>query len=166
MNAATFPRSSSDDMIPRSAAQLCLIRGAGCLGRSIFFAGVFSLEIVGDRIDNQLLQSEGGALRRLSADEGIVQKGQPDYGVRRGHPNGAVERLNKALECADPPGAPVLDPDGSFTPGGDVFFLNLDRSTEQLLAREWPWRMQPIFLDRMDAGVSVSPGRPTRLSWG
>jgi len=153
-------------MIPRSAAQLCLIRGAGCLGRSIFFAGVFSLEIVGDRIDNQLLQSEGGALRRLSADEGIVQKGQPDYGVRRGHPNGAVERLKKALECADPPGAPVQDPDGSFTPGGDVFFLNLDRSTGQLLAREWPWRMQPIFLDRMDAGVSVSPGRPTRLSWG
>jgi len=109
-------------MIPRSAAQLCLIRGAGCLGRSIFFAGVFSLEIVGDRIDNQLLQSEGGALRRLSADEGIVQKGQPDYGVRRGHPNGAVERLNKALECADPPGAPVLDPDGSFTPAPTYFF--------------------------------------------
>ena len=50
-------------------------------------------------------------------------------------------------------------PEGSFAPGTDVFFLKLDRSTDQLLAREWFWRMQPIFLDRIDDPV----GRVTYL---
>ena len=67
----------------------------------------------------------------------------------------AVERLKKALEFADPPSARVQDPDGSFASGTDVFFLKLDRSTDQLLAREWPWRMQPIFLDRIDDPVGM-----------
>jgi len=66
-----------------------------------------------------------------------------------------VERLKKALECADPPGARVQDPEGSFAPSSDVFFLKLDRSTDQLLARGWPWRMQPIFLDRIDDPVAM-----------
>jgi len=49
----------------------------------------------------------------------------------------------------------VQDPDGSFAPGTDVFFLKLDRSTDQLLAREWPWRVQPVFLDRIDDPVGM-----------
>jgi hypothetical protein len=53
----------------------------------------------------------------------------------------AVERLKKALECADPPGARAQDPDCSFASGTEVFFLKLDRSTDQLSARKWPWRM-------------------------
>jgi len=74
-----------------------------------------------------------------------------DYGAAAS----AVERLKKALECADPPGARVQGPEGSFAPGTDVFFLKLDRSTDQLLAREWPWRMQPIFLDCIDDPVRM-----------
>ncbi len=46
------------------------------------------------------------------------------------------------------------DSDGNFAPGTEVFFLKLDRSTDQLLARKWPWRLQPTFLDCID-----DPGR-------
>ena len=35
-----------------------------------------------------------------------------------------------------------------------MFFLKLDRSTDQLLARQWPWRLQPTFLDPIN-----DPGR-------
>jgi hypothetical protein len=52
--------------------------------------------------------------------------------------SGAVERLKEALELADAPGARVQDHEGSFAPSTSVFFLKLDRSTDQLLAREWP----------------------------
>jgi hypothetical protein len=66
----------------------------------------------------------------------------------------AVERLKKALVCGDPPDGLTQDRGGSFAPGTKVFFLKLDRSTDQLLARKWPWRLQPTFLDCID-----DPGR-------
>ena len=66
----------------------------------------------------------------------------------------AVERLKKALVCVHPPDGLTQDSGGSFAPGTEVFFLKLDRSTDQLLARKWPWRLQPTFLDRID-----DPGR-------
>jgi hypothetical protein len=62
----------------------------------------------------------------------------------------AVERLKEALVCRDPPDGLTQDSGGSFAPGTKVFFLKLDRSTDQLLARQWPWRLQPTFLDRID----------------
>jgi hypothetical protein len=62
----------------------------------------------------------------------------------------AVERLKKALVCVDPPDGLTQDCQGSFAPGTEVFFLKLDRSTDQLLARQWPWRQQPTFLDRIN----------------
>src|SRR5215470_3503777 len=52
----------------------------------------------------------------------------------------AVERLKAAVVCPDPPDGLTQDRGGSFAPGADVFFLKLDRSTDQLLARQWPWR--------------------------
>ena len=66
----------------------------------------------------------------------------------------AVERLKKALVCTDPPNGLTQDCGGSFAAGTEVFFLKLDRSTDQLLARKWPWRLQPTFLDRI-----YDPGR-------
>ena len=66
----------------------------------------------------------------------------------------AVARLQTALDCADPPDGLTQDRGGSFAPGTKVFFLKLDRSTDQLLARQWPWRLPPIFLDPID-----DPGR-------
>ncbi len=62
----------------------------------------------------------------------------------------AIERLKTALECADPPDGLTQDCEGSFAPGTDVWFLKLDRSTDQLLAREWPWRAKPTFLEQID----------------
>ena len=66
----------------------------------------------------------------------------------------AVARLRKALDRKDPPDGLTQDCGGSFAPGTEAFFLKLDRSTDQLLARQWPWRLQPTFLDRID-----DPGR-------
>jgi hypothetical protein len=66
----------------------------------------------------------------------------------------AVERLKEAIVRADPPDGLTQDRGGSFAPGTKVFFLKLDRSTDQLLARRWPWRLQPTFLDRIN-----DPGR-------
>jgi hypothetical protein len=66
----------------------------------------------------------------------------------------AVARLQTALDCADPPDGLTQDCGGSFAPGTEIFFLKLDRSTDQLLARQWPWRLLPIFLDRIN-----DPGR-------
>jgi hypothetical protein len=66
----------------------------------------------------------------------------------------AVTSLQTALHCADPPDGLTQDCAGSFAPGTEVFFLKLDRSTDQLLARQWPWRLQPIFLDPIN-----DPGR-------
>ena len=67
----------------------------------------------------------------------------------------AVERLKEALSLDDPPGARVQDHEGSFAPSTDVFFLKLDRSTDQLLAREWPWRVKPTFLEQIDDPVRM-----------
>lgn len=50
----------------------------------------------------------------------------------------------------DPPNASVPDAEGSFAPGTDVWFIKLDRSTDQVLARQWPWRMAPYFLQLID----------------
>jgi hypothetical protein len=68
--------------------------------------------------------------------------------------NHAVERLKEALVRVDPPDGLTQDSGGSFAPGTEVFFLKLDRSTDQLLARQWPWRLPPTFLDRIN-----DPGR-------
>ena len=67
----------------------------------------------------------------------------------------AVERLKTALECANPPDGLTQDCGGSFAPGTDVWFLKLDRSTDQLLAREWPWRAKPTFLEQIDDPVRM-----------
>jgi hypothetical protein len=66
----------------------------------------------------------------------------------------SVEQLGAALDCPEPPDGLTQDCGGSFAPGTEVFFLKLDRSTDQLLARQWPWRLQPTFLDRIN-----DPGR-------
>jgi hypothetical protein len=66
----------------------------------------------------------------------------------------AVERLKAAVVCTNPPDGLTQDCGGSFAPGTNVFFLKLDRSTDQLLARQWPWRLQPTFLDPIN-----DPGR-------
>ena len=66
----------------------------------------------------------------------------------------AVARLKESLVCVDPPNGLTQDSGGSFAPGTKVFYLKLDRSTDQLLARKWPWRLPPTFLDRID-----DPGR-------
>jgi hypothetical protein len=67
----------------------------------------------------------------------------------------AVDRLKEALKICDLPGARVQDHEGSFAPSTEVFFLKLDRSTDQLLAREWPWRVKPTFLERIDDPVRM-----------
>ena len=59
-------------------------------------------------------------------------------------------RLKKAMKAEDPPNASMQDAEGSFAPGTEVWFLKLDRSTDQLLAREWPWRIAPYFLEAID----------------
>jgi hypothetical protein len=67
----------------------------------------------------------------------------------------ALTRLKSALDCPDPPSALTQDPDGSFAPGTDVWFLKLDRSTDQILAREWPWPRKPIFLECINDPVRM-----------
>jgi len=69
--------------------------------------------------------------------------------------SGVVDRLKEALKLEDPPGARTQDHDGSFAPSTGVFFLKLDRSTDQLLAREWPWRVKPTFLEPIDDPVRM-----------
>jgi hypothetical protein len=59
----------------------------------------------------------------------------------------AIDRLLRALAFADPPDALEQDADGSFAPGATVFYIKLQRSTDQLLARSWPWRRPPSFLE-------------------
>jgi hypothetical protein len=58
----------------------------------------------------------------------------------------AVDRLTQALNCADPPNGFMQDEGGSFAPGAEAWFVKLECSTDQLLAREWPWRLKPTFL--------------------
>jgi hypothetical protein len=61
--------------------------------------------------------------------------------------NAALVRLKLALDCPNPPSALTQDANGSFGPGTGVWFLKLDRSTDQVLAREWPWPRKPMFLE-------------------
>jgi hypothetical protein len=58
----------------------------------------------------------------------------------------ALSRLCLALNCADPPNGFMQDEGGSFAPGSNVWFIKLEWSTDQLLAREWPWRLKPTSL--------------------
>jgi hypothetical protein len=67
----------------------------------------------------------------------------------------AVERVKEALECKNPPDGLTQDCEGSFAPGTDIFFLKLDRSTDQLLAQEWPWRIKPIFLEPINGPIRM-----------
>jgi hypothetical protein len=67
----------------------------------------------------------------------------------------AVTRLEAALSCANPPNGLMQDDDGSFALGTDILFLKLDRSTDQLLAREWPWRRPPSFLEPINDPVRM-----------
>ncbi len=67
----------------------------------------------------------------------------------------SVERLKKALDEENEPTALVQDEEGSFAPCTDVWFLKLDRSTDQLLARAWPWRIPPVFLERIDDPIRM-----------
>jgi hypothetical protein len=67
----------------------------------------------------------------------------------------ALTHLHTALARPDPPSALSQDADGSFGPGTDVWFLKLDRSTDQVLAREWPWPRKPIFLQCINDPVRM-----------
>ena len=69
--------------------------------------------------------------------------------------NAARSRLKGALDCSNPPTALTQDEDGSFGPGTKVWFLKLDRSTDQILAREWPWPRRPMFLERINDPVRM-----------
>jgi hypothetical protein len=62
----------------------------------------------------------------------------------------ARTHFENALNCDNPPSALAQDADGSFGPGTNVWFLKLDRSTDQVLARAWPWPRQPTFLERIN----------------
>ena len=44
---------------------------------------------------------------------------------------------------------------GSFAPGAEAWFIKLEYSTDQLLARAWPWRRKPIFLQCIDDPESL-----------
>jgi hypothetical protein len=66
-----------------------------------------------------------------------------------------LERLSAVLTCPNPPSALTQDADGSFGPGTGVWFLKLDRSTDQVLAREWPWPRAPIFLEKINDPVRM-----------
>jgi hypothetical protein len=63
--------------------------------------------------------------------------------------------LQAALDCSDPPSALTQDVDGSFGPGTNVWFLKLDRSTDQILARGWPWPRKPMLLERINDPVRM-----------
>src|SRR6516225_12018689 len=67
----------------------------------------------------------------------------------------ALAGLQTALDCRDPPGALTQDADGSFGPGTNLWFLKLDRSTDQILAREWPWPRKPMFLQCINDPVRM-----------
>ena len=67
----------------------------------------------------------------------------------------AVTRLMLALQNPDPPNALMQDDQGSFAPGAEVWFIKLQCSTDQLLARKWPWNRQPIFLERINDPVRM-----------
>lgn len=67
----------------------------------------------------------------------------------------SLTHLKHACARTDPPGALTQDAGGSFGCGTDVWFLKLDRSTDQVLAREWPWPRPPMFLERISDPVRM-----------
>jgi hypothetical protein len=67
----------------------------------------------------------------------------------------AVARMTVALNDPNPPNGLMQDNDGAFALGTDEFYLKLDRSTDQLLAREWPWRRPPAFLERINDPIAL-----------
>jgi hypothetical protein len=67
----------------------------------------------------------------------------------------ALARVHAAVNNANPPSALEQGPDGSFAAGTRLFFLQLDRSTDQILAREWPWPRPPLFLERINDPVRM-----------
>jgi len=67
----------------------------------------------------------------------------------------AVARLASALVCADPPNGFMQDSGGSFARGAEVWFIKLECSTDQLLAREWPWSLKPTFLGRINDPIRM-----------
>jgi hypothetical protein len=67
----------------------------------------------------------------------------------------AVARLSLALNRADAPNSFTQDEGGSFALGSEVWFIKLECSTDQLLAREWPWRLQPTFLECINDPVRM-----------
>jgi hypothetical protein len=58
----------------------------------------------------------------------------------------AVSRLSLALNAADPPNGFMQDEGGSFALGSNVWFIKLECSTDQIIARAWPWQLKPTFL--------------------
>jgi hypothetical protein len=67
----------------------------------------------------------------------------------------AVARLSLALNCTDPPNGFMQDEGGSFAPGSKVWFIKLECSTDQRLAREWPWRLRPTFLEYINDPIRM-----------
>jgi hypothetical protein len=67
----------------------------------------------------------------------------------------AVNRLTAALKRTDAPNGFEQDEDGSFAPGAQEWYIKLQCSTDQVLAREWPWRRLPIFLERINDPVRM-----------
>jgi hypothetical protein len=67
----------------------------------------------------------------------------------------ALARLSLALNRADPPDGFMQDEAGSFAPGSNVWFIKLECSTDQLLAREWPWRLKPTFLESINDPIRM-----------
>ena len=67
----------------------------------------------------------------------------------------AVAHLTKALNCSNPPDGWTQDEGGSFAPGTGVWFIKLECSTDQLLAREWPLRLKPTFLECINDPVRM-----------
>jgi hypothetical protein len=67
----------------------------------------------------------------------------------------ALTHLQSALTLPNPPSALSQDADGSFGRGTKLWFLKLDRSTDQILAREWPWPRKPMFLECINDPVRM-----------
>jgi hypothetical protein len=67
----------------------------------------------------------------------------------------ARTHLRTALRRPDPPSALAQDAEGSFGTGTNLWFLKLDRSTDQILAREWPWPRKPMFLEQINDPIRM-----------
>jgi hypothetical protein len=67
----------------------------------------------------------------------------------------ALTRVQATLADPNPPSALTQDANGSFGLGTNLWFLKLDRSTDQILAREWPWPRKPMFLECINDPVRM-----------